>query len=164
LSDSVAINLQLAEVLGKEVDAFTEFKALLQSEQKALVAGDVDLLATLTEQKTASVDKLNAIAALRMEKIKGLGFSADKDGMLLWIKGAGSTPNTLWKSLLGLATEIKQLNNINGKLIQTRAQFTQQHLLALLSAINQTASLYGKSGQPDSTPQTNNMRGIIGKA
>jgi flagellar biosynthesis/type III secretory pathway chaperone len=164
LSDSIAINEQLAEVIAKEVEAFQAFKTLMQSEQKALIAGDVDTLTQITEQKTSRVDELNAIAGKRMAKIKELGFTADRDGMLLWIKGAGSGPNALWDSLLELANQIKQLNNINGKLIQTRAQLTQQHLLALLSAINQTASLYGPGGQPDSTPQTNNMRGIIGKA
>lgn len=163
MADSTAVNQQLADGITAEVAGLEEFKKLLQAEQSALVAGDVSLLVAISEQKNSHVDKLNGLAAQRIASIQTLGFTADKDGMQKWLRDTGGTPSKLWKSMLSLAAEIQHTNEVNGKLIHTRLQVTQRTLSALLTAVNQV-SLYGPSGRPDSTPQSSNVRGIIGKA
>jgi flagellar biosynthesis/type III secretory pathway chaperone len=163
LIDSAVVNQQIAEGIAAEVAGCEAFKKVLLSEQQALIDGNVDQLAQITEQKNASTDQLNGLAEQRLARIKALGFAADKDGMQTWIQGAGSAPNNSWKSLLSLAAEIQHINEVNGKLIHTRLQITERTLSVLLAAVNQ-ANLYGPSGRPEGTPQSSNVRGIIGKA
>jgi flagellar biosynthesis/type III secretory pathway chaperone len=163
LIDSTVVNQQIADGIATEISGCEAFKKVLLSEQQALIDGDVDQLAKITEQKNASAEQLNTLADHRMLRIKALGFTPDKDGMQKWIREAGSAPNKLWKSLLTVAAEIQHINEVNGKLIYTRLQVTERTLSVLLAAVNQ-ANLYGPSGRPANTPQSSNVRGIIGKA
>ncbi len=161
--DSTVVNQQIADGIAAELNGCEAFKKVLLSEQQALIDGNVDLLAKITEQKNASAEQLNTIAEHRIARIKALGFTPDKDGMQKWIRETGGAASKTWKSLMTIAAEIQHINEVNGKLIYTRLQLTERTLSVLLAAVNQ-ANLYGPSGRPAGTPQSSNVRGIIGKA
>jgi flagellar biosynthesis/type III secretory pathway chaperone len=165
LIDSAVVNQQIADGIAAEVSGCEAFKRTLLAEQQALIDGDVDALAKITDKKNSTTDLLNAAAEQRLARVKAVGFTADKDGMQKWIQstGVGSAPNKSWKSLLTLAAEIQHINEVNGKLIHTRLQVTERTLSVLLAAVNK-ANLYGPSGRPEGAPQSSNVRGIIGKA
>lgn len=156
-------NKLIAEYLVKELEGFKEFKALLLSEQNALINGDTSVLSDVTETKDQQAQKLNKLASGRSKLVTALGFTETRDGIAQWVNQTSEETSTLWSSLLGLAQEIQRINELNGKLIHTRLQYTQQSLSALLTAVNQ-ANLYGSNGQPNAVPQSGNVRGIIGKA
>lgn len=160
---SSSTNALLTEALTEEVDGFNKFKALLLTEQDALIRGDVAALSEITETKDIYAQKLNELAANRTQLVNSLGFSDTREGMAQWVNQSSVQMVNLWNALLKLAKEIQRMNEVNGKLINTRLQYTQQSLSALLTAVNQ-ANLYGPTGQPNAAPPSGNVRGIIGKA
>jgi len=153
----------IAAGLTEEIDGFNKFKALLLTEQEALISGDTTALSEITESKDVHAQKLNELAAERTRLINSLGFADSREGIAQWLSQSSEPLVAQWNTLLKLAKEIQHLNEVNGKLIQTRLQYTQQTLSALLTAVNQ-ANLYGPTGQPSAAPQSANVRGIIGKA
>lgn len=158
-----AINKLLVEVLTEEVSGFKEFRRLLLSEQEALMTANTEAISETTETKDVRYQKLNRLASDRAKLISSLGFAATKQGVFSWVNQSPEDVVALWNVLLDLAKEVQRLNDVNGKLIHTRLQYTQQTLSALLTAVNQ-ANLYGSNGQPNSVPTSGNTRGIIGKA
>ncbi|OGV73801.1 MAG: hypothetical protein A3B82_02920 [Methylophilales bacterium RIFCSPHIGHO2_02_FULL_57_10] len=150
--------------LRAELKALQEFKATLQAEQKALVAGDVATLTALSQSKLDQIDHLNRLATKRLDHIASLGFTANRHGMDEWAEHMGTAALDVWRSLLKITSEAHQANQVNGTLIQTHLQHNQQALAVLLAATNR-ASLYGSDGQPEGAPQGGGAaRGIIGKA
>lgn len=160
---SSSINNQIVAGLSEELEGFKEFKALLLSEQEALIKGNTSTLTEITEAKDIRIQKLNDLTTQRSKLFIALGIAESKDGFSEWLKQAPEEISALWTSLLKTAKDIQHLNEVNGKLINTRLQYTQQSLTALLNAVNQ-ANLYGPDGQRNAVPQTANVRGIIGKA
>jgi flagellar biosynthesis/type III secretory pathway chaperone len=160
-SDSIA-TLLLAGLQAEE-QAFHDFRTTLQAEQQALIAGDIAALTAISTSKLKQVEHLNRLAAQRLERIVTLGLTADRNGMEKWAAQTGTAAVEAWHSMLAVAGEAHQANQINGTLIQNRLQTNQQMMSALLAASNQ-ANLYGPDGQPKNTPPGGSSRGIIGKA
>lgn len=121
---------------------------VLQQEQQALVAGDIDKLTPIVEEKTRLATSLNRFAEQRQRLISASGLPNDRSGVEAWL--ANQVLNTKdradWQKLLALTGEAQTLNESNGKLIAMRMQHNQQSLNVLLSAANQ-ATLYGPDGQ-----------------
>ncbi|MCX7173283.1 MAG: flagellar protein FlgN [Proteobacteria bacterium] len=135
-----------------ELAALREFTAILQQEQQALVAGDIDKLIPVIEEKTSLAASLNRFAEQRQRLISAAGMPNDRSGLEAWLatQRLGAKDRADWKKLLTLTGEAQALNEINGKLIAMRMQHNQQALNVLLSAANQ-ATLYGPDGQTKST-------------
>ena len=163
INQQASANKQLISVLQKEIEGFDQFRELLLSEQNALMQGNTTALSELIDTKESSAQKLNQLAADRLKLIKAIGFSDTKDGIQQWVAQSPENISSLWTSLIKLARDANHVNEVNGKLINTRLQYTQQSLTALLAAVDQ-ANLYGPDGQSNSVPKSGNIRGIIGKA
>lgn len=160
---SDAVNDKIKLLLAEELEVITQFRALLKSEQDNLVAGDTAALPDITESKSSLLDRINTLSAQQIKLITSLGFKADKTGMADWAKQCPQDTRDIWEAILDIALDIKGTNQVNGKLISTRLQYTQQILATLMAAAKQT-NLYGPDGQPEGTPQSRNARGVIGKA
>lgn len=137
--------------VNSEVAALGTFIALLESEQGMLIAGEVDGLLELVGQKNGLAAELAALASRRTRLLAASGLASDRAGVLAWFDAyPGETrARTAWASLLTLANQARELNRVNGELIQVRMQSNAQALEILLSS-NTSASLYGPDGQ--STP------------
>lgn len=156
-------NSQLKLLLAEELEVVSQFKTLLKSEQEGLIAGDIAVLPDITTSKSSLIERLNTLSSQQLLLISSLGFKADKSGIAEWVKQSPTDIQNLWGSILDLALAVKESNQINGTLINTRLQYTQQTLSSLMAAANQ-ANLYGPDGQPEGASQGKNIRGIIGKA
>ena len=67
--------------------------------------------------------------------------------MTKWLRGGGNPHIAeLWRQLLALAEKARELNQLNGNMIDTRLRNNQQALAILQAAANQSA-LYGPDGQ-----------------
>ena len=155
MSPSGAINQptpRFSDSLKHELAALGEFTAVLQQEQQALVAGDIDKLIPIVEEKTRLAASLNRFAEQRQRLISAAGLPNDRKGLEAWLAGQPlkTQDRTDWKKLLALTAEAQTLNDSNGKLIAMRIQHNQQALNVLLTAANQTA-LYGPDGQTKSS-------------
>lgn len=142
----------LRDVLKHEIVALEAFIANLQLEQQALVAGDIDQLPPIVEEKTRLAASLTQFAQQRQRLIRAAGLPDDQTGIEAWL--AAQPPKSAdradWTNLLALTSEARTVNETNGKLIAMRMQHNQQALNVLLSAANQ-ATLYGPDGQTKPT-------------
>lgn len=148
-------------VLQQEQAALDQFIELLQQEQAALVAADVDKLQSLSELKQQLSEHLTALAQQRVAQQERAGHSADAAGTRAWLATQSPTVAAAWKKLLATAQTARNLNQTNGQLIQTHMQHNQQALAVLLGAANRL-DVYGADGQPRSG--LGGSQRIIGKA
>lgn len=137
----------MQHTLEAEVELLEQFVELLRREQASLSQGVADDLPSLADQKNALVVKLNYLAAQRAAKLNAQGFQVDRVGMDAWCEQTKDTgARSVWLKVLSLATDARELNRVNGDLIQTRMQFTAKALEALGGARN-SLELYGPDGQ-----------------
>lgn len=148
-------------VLQQEQAALDQFIELLQQEQAALVAADVDKLQSLSELKQQLSEHLNTLAQQRVAQQERAGYSADASGTRAWLAAQPPAVGDAWKKLLATAQTARDLNQTNGQLIQTHMQHNQQALSVLMGAANRL-DVYGADGQPLSGPGGGQR--IIGKA
>lgn len=146
--------------LPEEQQVMTLLLDLLKQEQSHLVAAEIDSLIEVTAQKSALVGKMAALASVRHRALGAAGFAAQETGMQAWMDASGnSTDVSLWQQVLDLTRAAKELNRINGMLINQRMAHSQGALNALRPNA-QGGDVYGPSGHA-SSPSAN-RRFVIG--
>lgn len=136
------------QAMSAEAEAVQQFVDLLKLEQTSLSNGNTDNLPEFAEQKSKLAVHLNSLAAQRNASLAAQGFAADRAGIEAWCatfpdeQHASST----WRTILSLAAEARELNRLNGELIQMRMQYITKALEALQSG-NKSLDLYGPDGQ-----------------
>lgn len=123
--------------------------ALMQQEQALLVAADADGLAELTPRKNALLHELAALSATRHAALAAAGCEGSEAGMEPWLAvGGNPDARSQWGALLDLARQAKELNRVNGMLINKQLAHNQGVLNALrMPAGAEAAGVYGASGQ-----------------
>lgn len=144
----------LTQIVEAEAETAGRFVELLQREGEALNSADIDSLDTLVARKNDLAAELSSLAEQRNTLLAKSGFSNDRSGIEAWLGAhpASKSVRKTWSRLLALAGEARELNRLNGELIQLRMQHNSQALEILLGASRQT-NLYGPDGQ--SAPQNN---------
>lgn len=121
---------------------------LMKTEQQLLVSADADGLSILTPEKLKLAQQAAELSRLRHRALGAAGFVAGEAGMEPWLAVAGSAEaRGDWNRLLDLTREAKELNRVNGMLLNKQLAHTQGVLSALRGPANGNASVYGKSGQ-----------------
>jgi flagella synthesis protein FlgN len=122
---------------------------LMKQEQQFLVAGSTDGLATLTPLKNQLIEQLAALGAQRNQHLAQQGFVASETGMASWLKRASDPAlDACWQELLARTADAKELNRVNGMLINKQLSHNQ----GLIQAMRQPAgaadtAFYGPQGQ-----------------
>jgi flagella synthesis protein FlgN len=122
---------------------------LMKQEQQFLVAANSDGLATLTPLKNQLVEQMAALAAQRHHSLAHEGFAASETGMVAWlVRISDAALNASWQLLLDKTRDAKELNRVNGMLINKQLNNNQ----ALINAMRAPAGaaethFYGPSGQ-----------------
>jgi flagella synthesis protein FlgN len=130
--------------LQAELDKITELLEVLKQEQQDLVAADIDHLTSLTPHKSALVNEMAALATARHRALADAGYPAMELGMESWLQAQhDDAANMLWQRLLDQTREAKELNRLNGVLINKHLGNTQGALQALRP---QQTTVYGPSG------------------
>ena len=130
----------------ERIEALVE---LMKQEQQFLVAADADGLAGLTARKAALVQELAQLSRQRHGALGSAGFVPAEGGMEPWLAAHGDdAARTAWSALLALTTEAKELNRVNGMLINRQMAHNQTVLNALRTpTAAPEATLYGAKGQ-----------------
>lgn len=138
----------LLRVLEAEADAVSRFIELLKLEQAALASGDIDKIVGFTQDKTTLASELTSLSNQRNSTLASLGLEADRAGVEAWFERHPPNVRTrnAWSRILSLASEARELNRVNGGLIQTRLQYNAQALAAMQGA-SRSLDLYGPDGQ-----------------
>lgn len=134
--------------LREEAHIMTTLLDLLKQEQGMLVSAEIDGLQEVTTRKTALVTQMTLLSAQRHRALGKAGFPAEEAGMDAWIAASGDAGIAdAWKVLLDVTREAKELNRVNGMLINKQISHTQGALQALQprSASSQTYSATGMS-------------------
>lgn len=136
--------------LRDEQQLITSLVGLMQQEQQCLVSADTDALTALTPQKSSFVHQMAALASQRHQALGAAGFAASEAGMEDWLASAAgdAEARTLWLGLLASTREAKELNRVNGMLINKQMTHTQVVLNAMRTpAGGADNTVYGPSGQ-----------------
>ena len=132
--------------MAEERAAVRSFVDLLQQEQNLLTENSIDPLMMLAEQKSTHAAQLGELAGVRHRLMRTCLPELTAPAILAWFKVNSAEGLVLWQEISALAEQARQLNHINGELIQMKLRHNQQLLTALSRAVNQ-ANLYGPDGQ-----------------
>ncbi len=137
------------QTLAAEHNHLTALLALMKQEQHSLVSLDADVLADLTAQKNAMLASLAALSQQRHAALAAAGCEGSEAGMEPWLAVAGDDEvRQQWERMLGAAREAKELNRVNGMLINKQLAHNQGVLNALRTPTNApSGTIYGASGQ-----------------
>jgi len=143
--------------LHEELQLITDLLEVLKQEQAHLVAADIDKLTALTPHKSRLVSQMGTLATQRHQALAVLGFLAEEAGMEAWLaEQHDAAASAVWDKVLDQTREAKELNRLNGMLINKHLSNTQGALQALRP---QTAGpVYGPTGH---TTSVSRSRGFI---
>ncbi len=138
---------RLHEALSAEIGTIREFIDLLRREQDLLKQGETETLLPLIESKNSLANALASLAQAREANLAGYGFPSGRAGMEAWVDKAGLADlRQSWHTLLTLAAEARELNQLSGKLIGLHMNHNQQAFAAMMRATDR-AMTYGPDGQ-----------------
>lgn len=138
-----------ADCLLEEQQAVRALMQLLQQEREQLIAADIETIAALTEAKAKAASRMAELAAQRHQLLAAAGFEANESGMKKWLENTAtsSAATSSWHELIELATAGKELNRVNGILINKQMVRNQNVLNILQHGSVQGNSVYGPDGQ-----------------
>ena len=145
---------RLAQLILDERRGMEGFVALLQREEALLVAGQIDALAMLAEEKTTLYRALQRLSDERVMMFARVGAKVSDENIRIVLANA---PEALaaWSEVVDLAADAKAHNQVNGRLITERLQNNQQALSTLLAAAEHP-QIYGPDGQSRPTAASRN--------
>ncbi|WEF33203.1 flagella synthesis protein FlgN [Pseudoduganella chitinolytica] len=121
-------------------------REVLLQEQNLLVAADIDKLDPLTARKAELINEMALTANQRHRSLGAAGFARGEAGMEAWLAAHGSDADKLlWHDVLDQTREAKELNRLNGMLINRQLSHTQGALQALRPQAQ--VGVYGPSGR-----------------
>jgi flagella synthesis protein FlgN len=124
---------------------------LMKTEQQFLISADADGLSTITPNKLQLAQRAATLARVRHKALAAAGFTAGEAGMEPWLAVGGSDEQRHdWNRLLELTREAKELNRVNGMLVN-RQLGQAQAALGALRGTGSAAGVYGPGGQTMST-------------
>jgi flagella synthesis protein FlgN len=120
---------------------------LMKTEQQFLISADADGLAGIVPNKLQLAQRAAELSRIRHKALAAAGFHAGEEGMEPWLAVGGSdSARNEWNRLLDLAREAKELNRVNGMLVNKQLAHTQGALNALRPQTG-AAGVYGPGGQ-----------------
>lgn len=135
--------------LRDEQQLITSLVDLMKQEQQFLVSADSDGLNTITPQKSVLVQQAAALAGQRHRALGAAGFAAQEAGMEDFLStNNDDAARALWLALLERSREAKELNRVNGMLINKQLTSTQVVLNAMRTPTGVAdTGVYGPGGQ-----------------
>ncbi|WLI88008.1 flagellar protein FlgN [Massilia sp. R2A-15] len=121
----------------------------MQQEQAFLIRADSEGLSGLTPHKAELVQQMAALAARRHQALAAAGFPPSESGMESWLAAHGDdAARSARRELLARTTDAKELNRVNGMLINKQMNHTQTAINAMRTPAGAADSgVYGPSGQ-----------------
>lgn len=131
----------------KDAALVSELLSDLQSEQSALIAADLDTIERMVDRRVELLQALGAAANERYDALAAAGFEPNEQGMAVWLQKQSSTLlDSAWVTFQQQLTQAKELNRINGILINKNFMRNQEKLDAL-NGKSAAPQFYGKNGQ-----------------
>lgn len=140
------IHEQFRNVLRQEAEEVERLLEALNREHEVLLSRDTDAISAVVAEKEEALGRLNALAGQRKALLKQAGYSDDKAGFSAFLESDSSgTMTELWHSLEEGLRACQQQNQINGMMLESSRQQTEQMLQLLLGHGHKT-ELYDQRG------------------
>ncbi|WP_019882523.1 MULTISPECIES: flagella synthesis protein FlgN [unclassified Methylophilus] len=131
----------------KDAALVSELLSDLQSEQSALVTADLDVIERMVDKRVELLQALGAAANSRYDALAAAGFEPNEQGMSVWLqKQSSQLLDSAWVTFQQELTQAKELNRLNGILINKHFLRNQEKLDAL-NGKSSAPQFYGKNGQ-----------------
>lgn len=149
---------RLARLVQDERAGMQTFLELLKREESLLIAGQIDALSTVAEEKTQLYRSLQRLSDERTMMFARVGAKVSNENIRIVLAQA---PDALaaWEEVVALAEEAKERNRVNGQLIVERLQNNQQALTTLLAAAEHP-QIYGPDGQSRPTASSRHLGSV----
>lgn len=151
---------EILSALSDERASAQIFVELLQQEQSLLTENSIDQLLNLAEKKSAHALRLNELNEVCRRLLGKFIPKLNDTTIVAWFETNSKEGLALWQEIRVLAEQARQINQINGELIQMKQRLNQQLLTALTRAVNQ-ANLYGSDGQTNFSPSSGRSLGSV---
>lgn len=136
----------LSELLVRELSDLRRFCALIEEERNVLTGAQADRLPDIATKKSSLAGQLSQLETQRDALLTKGGWPKGRSGVEAWL---ASHPNAdvkrQWNELLKLASQARDGNETNGRLINLLLKQNQDALSVLVSG--GTESIYGSDGQ-----------------
>ncbi len=134
----------------QDIQLANELLALLTREQTHLVMMKIDAIEAMLSEKAELLQQISLTAKKRYDNLALNHFEANESGMLDWLKQQGNlTVSAKWENFQKVLTQAKEMNRLNGMLINKHFNRNQQ-LLNTLQGNSSVGSVYGRDGQSKS--------------
>ncbi len=128
----------------------------LQQEQQALIAADLPAIEAMLDGRNALLQSISMVAQQRYEALAAAGFAGSEAGMADWLAQQQDTQlHQAWAAFQQQLQQAKELNRVNGLLINKHFQRNQERLDSLHGR-HSSPQFYGKNGQ------SQNLSGLRG--
>jgi flagella synthesis protein FlgN len=144
---------QIAQRLDQESQLCTRLLSALNAEHEALKLRDTSALDRAVQDKEACVSELEQNELALFQILSHCGFSNDTNGFQQYLDSLSGNDDpynirSRWKTLSGQIAECRQLNQVNGRILNASLANTQQ-LLNLLNGREPDVGTYKPSGKTD---------------
>lgn len=137
-----------AHTLNSEYDAMVRLTATLQKEQAVLNQGQIEQIPDLLTEKANIIAEITGFASQRYQTLAALGYDESEEGMQQWAQEHGEdTDKTAWQNLFDEARIARELNRLNGLVINRHMNENQETLDAIQKILHGGGNLYGPNGQ-----------------
>jgi flagellar biosynthesis protein FlgN len=135
--------------LHEEQQLIISLLELMKQEQRHLVGAQIDALTALTPQKSQLIEHMAALAKRRHAALGEIGFAPEEAGMQAWLASGGDdAANALWQQVLDQTRAAKELNRVNGMLINRHLAHNQTVINAMRTpATGAEHGFYGPNGR-----------------
>jgi flagella synthesis protein FlgN len=138
--------MSISNLFQQDVNLINELMFLLSREQVSLVDADIDAVEALLDEKSVLLQRISASAQLRYQALSKDGFQANENGMKSWVDAHTDTKQSLlWQDFQYTLEQAKELNRVNGQLINKHFNRNQQFLNQLQG--KSSNNMYGPNGQ-----------------
>jgi flagellar biosynthesis protein FlgN len=142
--------MSISTLFENDVKLINELMFLLSREQFSLIDMDIDAIENLLDEKSTLLQKINASVLVRYQALSNAGYEPNENGMAAWIES--SVPMKyiqLWQDFQNTLAQAKELNRVNGQLINKHFNRNQQFLNELKGDFANNG-VYGPNGQTSS--------------
>lgn len=134
----------------QDIHLANELLELLTREQTHLIMMKIESIEAMLSEKAALLQKISVTAKNRYDMLASNHFEANEEGMLKWLKLQNNPEiNSKWVGFQKVLNQAKEMNRLNGMLINKHFNRNQQ-LLNTLQGNSNADSVYGRDGQSKS--------------
>lgn len=152
--------MQISTLFDQDAKRLNDLVALLSKEQVSLVKMDIDVVEAILDEKSILIQQIADATKTRHQALGNAGFDASENGMATWVRASNNKQvHAAWQTFQDQLAQAKELNRVNGQVINQHFKRNQQALNQLQGKVpNAGNGVYGPNGQ---TSTISNKRSML---